>query len=412
MRVWRRARCNYQVSCPLGSAPVIPAGPVRGRCGPAAGSGPNRLATRRFAGSVTIQCRLPRHGPPDLKPAGAVPAGPSPAQAAAAPAVESRWLSAAPETLFMSMNPTRRDFFKQAAVGLTAARLAGAAEGQPRPPMPAGTPRPHICGLPENWRAMRKFDVHNHVWAAVNEPRARWHQVEAVVEAARVLGINRLYCSRPITGGAMADIEAVRHANDAVLAAMRRYPDVIFGYCFVQPGNGPAALDEIERCIEAGMVGVKLYNQYKYTDSAVFPIAEKCIEGGLIFLGHSAHLTDPKALALQPKTSDSLDYCALSRRYPELLLVMGHVNGGGDWEWAIKGLRDCPNVYVDTSGSVLEDRTIEMCVRELGVHRVLFATDATMEGGVGKVLSADLTPEQREDIFWRNADQLLARRKS
>lgn len=94
------------------------------------------------------------------------------------------------------------------------------------------------------------------------------------------------------------------------------------------------------------------------------------------------------------------------------MLILGHINGGGDWEWAIKGLRDCPNVYLDTSGSVLESDTIEMCVRELGHERLLFATDQTMEGGVGKVLSAEITADQREDIFWRNADKIFQRRMS
>ena len=48
--------------------------------------------------------------------------------------------------------------------------------------------------------------------------------------------------------------------------------------------------------------------------------------------------------------------------------------------------------------------------QELGHRRVLFATDSTMEGCVGKVLSAELTAEQREDIFWRNFQRLLDRR--
>ena len=64
----------------------------------------------------------------------------------------------------------------------------------------------------------------------------------------------------------------------------------------------------------------------------------------------------------------------------------------------------------DTGGGGLEDDTMGRCVRELGHRRVWFATDATMEGGVGKILSADLTPEQREDIFWRNLQKLLDRR--
>lgn len=268
-----------------------------------------------------------------------------------------------------------------------------------------------IRGLPEDWRQMRKIDIHNHVFDPVHRDGADWKRVEALVEACEILGIESVYCSHPITGGAMASIDEVREANNSVLAAMHRYPKVIRGFCFIQPGNGAAAVDEIQRCLDGGMSGVKLYNQFKYSDPMVFPVAEKCVESKIPLLGHSAHLTDPKTMALQPKTSDSLDFCQLAGRYPELMLILGHINGGGDWEWAIRGLRDCPSVYLDTSGSVLEDDTIGMCVRELGHRRVLFATDQTMEGCVGKILSADLSEEQREDIFWRNAWRLLERRK-
>ncbi len=306
------------------------------------------------------------------------------------------------------MNLDRRSFLRTTAAGLGAARLAGRARAATAPaPSPGDDP-----GLPRDWRAQRKFDVHNHVFLSGRRDDADWADVDHLIEAAEFLGIERLFCSRPITAGVLANIDAVRAANDSVLAAMRRHPGRIFGYCFVQPGNGPAALDEIDRCLEAGMVGIKLYNQFKYTDPVVFPVAEKCIQRGIPFLGHSAYLTDPKTLALQPKTSHALDFCALSRRYPELLLILGHVNGGGDWEWAIKGLRECRNVYLDTSGSVLEDDTIERCVRLLGHERVLFATDATMEGCVGKMLAAEITPAQREAIFWRNFQGILDRRRA
>ncbi len=221
-------------------------------------------------------------------------------------------------------------------------------------------------GLPSGWRSQRKIDMHNHIVDPVHLSGDRWKRVDAMVEASERLGIEKLCCSRPITGGVLSEIAEVRDANDAVLAAMKRYPDRILGFCFLQPGNGQQALDELERCLDQGMVGVKLYNQYKYSDPIIFPIAERCVERGIPLLGHSAHLTDAKTLAMQPKTSDSLDFCQLSGRYPKLKLILGHINGGGDWEWAIKGLRACPNVYVDTSGSVQECDTIEYCVQELG----------------------------------------------
>jgi len=92
-------------------------------------------------------------------------------------------------------------------------------------------------------------------------------------------------------------------------------------------------------------------------------------------------------------------------------LINGHIGGGGDWEWSIKALKNVPNVYVDTSGSVVDEGIVEMCVKYLGAERVLFGTDLSMEAGVGKILGADLTEEQRELIFWKNIDGILRRRK-
>src|SRR5688572_14216859 len=288
-------------------------------------------------------------------------------------------------------NLNRRTFLQQAGAGFGVAGL-GAVLAKPSTAVAASSSRPvssmrREIGLPSGWRTMRKFDAHNHVFLSGRRANSDWTEPDALVEAAEILGIEKVFCSRPITGGLMANIDVVRDANNSVIESMKRHPKRIVGYCFVQPGNGAAALEEIDRCLDAGMIGVKLYNQFKYSDPAVFPIAEKCIARGIPFLGHSAYLTDPRTLALQPKTSHALDFCALSKRYPELILILGHINGGGDWEWAIKGLRECSNVFVDTSGSVLDDDAIGLCVQMLGHERVLFATDATFEGCVGKILS-------------------------
>ena len=78
----------------------------------------------------------------------------------------------------------------------------------------------------------------------------------------------------------------------------------------------------------------------------------------------------------------------------------------------MKRLRDCPSVYLDTSGSGLDYRTIDEAVSSLGHQRLLFGTDAIMENGVGKIFSASLTVDQLEDVFWRNTQAILDRRKT
>ena len=90
------------------------------------------------------------------------------------------------------------------------------------------------------------------------------------------------------------------------------------------------------------------------------------------------------------------------------MLIHAHIVGGGDWEHTVRAMRDASqNVYIDISGSNLDDGSIEFAVREMGVERVLFGTDGTMAGSVGKVLDADLTEQEREQIFWANAEGIL-----
>src|SRR5262249_52873005 len=149
------------------------------------------------------------------------------------------------------MATPRRKFLKTTAAGIGTLAFGALGVAQVAPKSAARRPVDGV-GLPPNWRAMRKLDAHNHVFSLVHRQGVDWGEVERLVEAAELLGIERLFCSRPVVAGVLADIGTVRDSNDAVLAAMKRYPERIAGYCFVQPGNGADALEEIERCLDAG----------------------------------------------------------------------------------------------------------------------------------------------------------------
>src|SRR5688500_15818105 len=238
--------------------------------------------------------------------------------------------------------------------------------------------------------------------------------VDAVIDAADRLEIESLACSIPITGGRWATPAEVRACNDGLLEAMRRYPKRILGYCFLNPGYGRDALKELERCVVGeGMIGVKLYNQYKINDPVVFPIVERTIELGVPILCHAGRLITAADIAQQPLTSHAADFVDVGRRYPEAMIIHGHIAGGGDWQWTLKVLRDAPpSIYLDTSGSVMDAGLLERCVREFVDDRLLFATDMTMEGNVARVRDADITEEQREKIFHGNFERVLARRRA
>jgi predicted TIM-barrel fold metal-dependent hydrolase len=259
---------------------------------------------------------------------------------------------------------------------------------------------------------MKKLDAHMHVCGGGQ--RFLGCDVESVIDAADRLEIEQLACSIPITGGRWATPEEVRRCNDGLLEAMRRYPKRILGYCFLNPGYGREALKELDRCVLGErMVGVKLYNQYKINDPVVFPIIERTIELGVPILCHAGRLVTDADIAQQPLTSHAADFVDAGGRYPDAMIIHGHIAGGGDWQWTLKVLRAAPpSIYLDTSGSVMDAGLLERCVREFGDDRMLFGTDMAMEGNVARVRDADISDAQREKIFFRNFEAILARRRA
>ncbi|HOX37121.1 MAG TPA: amidohydrolase family protein [Candidatus Brocadiia bacterium] len=239
-----------------------------------------------------------------------------------------------------------------------------------------------------------------------------WLSADDTVKSLDLYGIDKICCSAPITS-ADAPPEAVARCNDLVVGAMRKYPDRIMGYCFVNPGYAAGALEEIARCVVGeGMIGVKLYHQYAINEPVQFPIIERCIELGVPILMHAGYPAAPELREAQPRISRGDHFADIGKRYPDAIIICGHIGGGGDWERQLKGLREVPSVFLDTSGSVIDSGMIEKCVRELGADRLLFGCDMSMERGIGKIMDADLTRARRGRILSRNFLGILARRKA
>lgn len=234
--------------------------------------------------------------------------------------------------------------------------------------------------------------------------------MKTLVEAAEKLDIDRLCCSIPIVEG-MPTPSEFKTCNNEMVEAMKEYPDKILGYCFVNPGYQRESILEIEkRILEDEMIGVKLYNQYRCSNPVVFPIVRKAAELRVPILQHAGYLTDPTEAVKQPNISNASDIAYLASIFPEATIIEAHLGGGGDWEWVLKTLRKTQNVYVDTSGSVIDCGMIEKAVKYLGAGRLLFGTDLSMEEGIGKILGAEISGEEKSLIFGENMKRILEAR--
>lgn len=297
---------------------------------------------------------------------------------------------------------SRRTFLKNSAaaavaIGLTATPSEASAGEQPDAGISSGR-------LPNG----KVIDCHAHL---THHSRATWEiDDRKLIEAADKLGIDQLCCST-LTPRRPATADGFRECNRWTADGMRRFPGRVLGYCYVNPGYGREALEEIRRCVEdRGFIGIKLYNEYTCTEPVVFPIVELAIELGVPILQHAGH--SHYFVEDQPRMSDGGHIAELARRYPEAMLICAHISGGGDWEWTIKAVRHAPNVLLDTSGSVTDEGTVDMAVAVAGVDRVLFGCDSSMTAGIGKIRGANLSARDKQKILGGNMLRILRRRKS
>jgi predicted TIM-barrel fold metal-dependent hydrolase len=252
----------------------------------------------------------------------------------------------------------------------------------------------------------RKIDAHEHTGMGTS--------LESQLKIADKLGIQWLEISRPIAAGgkSLATPDEFRECNDIILKAMKQHPDRYLGSCYVNPIYGKESLEEINRCIGEGMIGLKVYNQVKINDPLFYPIIEKFIDLRMIILMH-AHCgigvggKRTRYGNVQPNASVPEDFAGAASRYPEAMLQYAHTGGGGDWEYACKMLSGFPNVYVDTSGSNNEGNMIDFALKYMGEDRMFFGTDGSYYQGVGTILSSKLTDAQRKKIFFENFNNVL-----
>jgi len=255
-------------------------------------------------------------------------------------------------------------------------------------------------------------DVHAHFLHA-RTPRADWRErnvsrltagakIGISVHVASILGSWGL--TSPIYFPSPRDVTA---GNDALLALQREHPDAIRGYVCVNPNYTAHARAEIVRGLDAGMIGIKLAASRRADDRLLDPIAELARERRVPILHHIwQHRRHDWP---GQEASDAAELCTLARRHPDVAFILAHIGGGGDWLHSLRAVRAVDNVYVDLSGSGVDGGMLEECVASVGVNRLLWGTDLTMDTGWAKLryLELLLTKEELALVRWKNAARIF-----
>lgn len=219
------------------------------------------------------------------------------------------------------------------------------------------------------------------------------------------LGVRLFVCSSISNYVHYPTWEQVRKANDDMVAVIRRHPDRVAGYCYVNPRHGRIALDDFRRRIEdQGMIGLKLWVATLCNDPLTFPFIEQAIAYRAPILIHSWR----KTVGQLPYESSAGHVVDLARRYPEARIIMAHL--GGQVESTMNAIAPYPNIYTDTSGTPIGAHEVALAAERLGPERVIFGSDlpgACLASNLGKVLGAGLSPEAVDLITEGNMKRLL-----
>ena len=244
------------------------------------------------------------------------------------------------------------------------------------------------------------IDMHAHMgrWRGIYFPRA---STEAMIHSMDQAGVRMLlFCHH-------AMLFSPEIGNAANVEAVRRYPDRLRAYLGVNPHYGEALAADIaafdqHRDVFVGFKVLAGYHKVPWDAPAYEPAWRFADERSLLVLGHTWEGSRHDGPEQVRKAAS---------KYTNVHLLLGHSLHGA-WDEAVAVARDFPNVYLDLT-AVLDDRgPIEKFVAAGLGERLLFGTDLPWfdpHHGIGAVLSAEITDDDRHNILHRNAERLLAK---
>ena len=191
-----------------------------------------------------------------------------------------------------------------------------------------------------------------------------------------------------------------RQGNDQVIAAVRQWPDRFWGLAAVNPWFEQEAVEELDRCLDAGLVGLKLNSHlqgFVLSDPLVHPLVQKCRERGAVVYAHTGTLI----------TAEPFQLAELARTFPDVPIVLGHMGFADFWYDAVPAALQSENIFLETS--LIDVMNIATAIEKVGARRVLFGSDlpeSSLPVEIEKLATMEISDQHRRWIMHDNARAL------
>jgi predicted TIM-barrel fold metal-dependent hydrolase len=213
--------------------------------------------------------------------------------------------------------------------------------------------------------------------------------------------------------------ETCARQNRFYAACVRAHPDRLAAFATIHPDAGAAALDEIRRAKDDGLIGLgelSPHSQHVAIDGPAW--REVLVLAGELGLPVNLHVTDPDSAPYPGRVETPLeDFVRLAHEFPRTSFVLAHWGGGLAFEPASRELR---NVHFDSAASpLMYGREVwSRAATAVGADRLLFGSDNPLrlfpktEAGVGLAsfaceAKAALAQEDVAAVLGGNARRVL-----
>ena len=252
---------------------------------------------------------------------------------------------------------------------------------------------PWVEALREDVPDLRLYDAHVHL--GLRDPAALLATEEEALDALEQVDSRALLFPLKEPAG-------YGHANTHMLEVCEAHPERFRALARLDPADGP--LEEAERCLEAGAVGLKLHPRgegFELADERLDDVFALADEQRLPIMLH-AGVGTPE---LGPQALDR------ARAHPNARFILAHC-AVGSFEQTVPRIDEYDNVYFDTSWWNPAD--LWALFRMVPPSRILYASDVPFsspaEGAIltGRMaLQAGLSPDQVRGVMGGQLERLV-----
>lgn len=233
------------------------------------------------------------------------------------------------------------------------------------------------------------IDSHTHI-GSLGHLYIPFKDEDGVIEHMDRLGINRA-CVFSYSG---FDSDYVI-GNDDIIRIVKKYPDRFIGYTFLNPSYGlKDMIKELERCINMGLRGIKLYyGSHPWVIADLMSICEYANEKRLIILSHCW-------------PAEKKEFNRILKNCSKTTFIIGHAGEDKDTTGLLKKYG---NLFRCTAAS-REFGEIHRMVSRIGSDKILYGSDLTyIDGafGIGPIAYAKISDTDKRKILGLNMEAIL-----